>query len=626
MASQIHEEINKYLSANVGANFECLESALIGAVLNSSKKYKVKNEIINKVITLESSDRENAYKWITENIDKPSIAHVLILYEVCVSPENRKFDGAYFTPDSIVDAIVDLTVRNQVGSICDPACGSGAFLLGSLKKLLQNKAGSIDEVLSKYIWGIDINFQNVEHSKRILSLYAILEGVDKKHFDIGIFQGNSLDFSWENTPRKKAAFDFIVGNPPYVRGRNLTSSLKSQIKSWSSAKGGIADLYVPFFEIGLTWASDKGRLGYITPNTYFSSINGRGVRKMIAGKKILEKIIDFDGFPAFEGLLTYTCVTILDKSGVSEPLTGIADSVNQLQDIRRIKLSKIKYSELENNDWYIGPPDITSSLRMMERVGTPLDTYVPKFTTGVATLRNDLYIFDVPIKNGFLVIQRDGKSFKIEADATVPIIKPNKIKTEEQLKNNSERILYPYRFVSGRKRPELIPEAEFSKSFPGAYSYLLHYRADLEKRSMDKGSAWYAFGRSQALDGFGKKIIFPMMSDRPVFLHVTDPNTLIYCGYALYSDSDEKTQILLKILNSAVFWNYLASTSKNYANGYKSLAKNYVKKFSIPEFSNAEIKQLMAISGNDLEYFLKEKYSNSIVSPQIRQAALQLFS
>jgi hypothetical protein len=70
---------------------------------------------------------------------------------------------------------------------------------------------------------------------------------------------------------------------------------------------------------------------------------------MIAGKKILEKIIDFDGFPAFEGLLTYTCVTILDKSGVSEPLTGIADSVNQLQDIRRIKLSKIKYSELENN-------------------------------------------------------------------------------------------------------------------------------------------------------------------------------------------------------------------------------------------------------------------------------------
>lgn len=213
MASQIHEEINKYLSANVGANFECLESALISAVLNTSKKYKIKNEIINKVISLESSDREIAYKWIIENIKEPSIAHVLILYEVCVSPENRKLDGAYFTPDSIVDAIVDLTVGNMVGSICDPACGSGAFLLGSLKKLLLNNAGSIDEVLSKYIWGIDINGQNVEHSKRILSLYAVLEGVDKKHFDIGIFQGNSLNFSWQNTPRKKAEFDFIVGNP-----------------------------------------------------------------------------------------------------------------------------------------------------------------------------------------------------------------------------------------------------------------------------------------------------------------------------------------------------------------------------------------------------------------------------
>lgn len=87
MASQIHEEINKYLSANVGANFECLESALISAVLNTSKKYKIKNEIINKVISLESSDREIAYKWIIENIKEPSIAHVLILYEVCVSPK-----------------------------------------------------------------------------------------------------------------------------------------------------------------------------------------------------------------------------------------------------------------------------------------------------------------------------------------------------------------------------------------------------------------------------------------------------------------------------------------------------------------------------------------------------------
>lgn len=618
MVSPMHEEINKYLSANNEADFESLESAIIGAVLNASKKQKIKNEIINSALSVKTPKRESAHRWIVENIEKPSLEHVLILYEVCVSPENRKFDGAYFTPNRIVDAIVDLTVGSKVGSICDPACGSGAFLLGALKQLLLNEAGTIEEILSKYIWGIDINSQNVEHTKRILSLFSILEGVDKKHFKIGIFHGNSLDFSWSKTPREKAEFDFIVGNPPYVRGRNLTSSLKSQIKSWPSANGGIADLYIPFFEIGLTWTKENGKVGYITPNTYFSSINGRKVRKMIAGRQILEKIIDFDGFPVFEGLLTYTCVTILNKNGVKEPLAGIAHSIHQLQDIRRIELSKIYYSELQNDDWYIRPPHITSGLRMLETVGTQLDTYVHKFTTGVATLRNDLYIFNVPVKDGCLIIERDGKVFRIEANATVPIIKPNKIKTEEQLRKNLERILYPYHFLNNRKRPEIIPEVQFKKNFPGAYSYLLHHRADLEKRSMDKGSAWYAFGRSQALDGFGKKIIFPMMSDRPVFLSVRDPNTLIYCGYALYTESEEQTQILLKILNSSIFWNYLVSTSKNYANGYKSLAKNYVKKFSIPKFSTPDVKKLLSLSGSELERFLREKYSITLSSPEVR--------
>lgn len=614
MASKIHVEITALLQSHPETNFESLESALLEAILDFHTITKVKNTEIRKILKINSLQRTRALKWIRSNIPEPSIPHLLTLYELRVSSKGRKLDGAYYTPQTIVEAIVDLTIGTATGSVCDPACGSGAFLLGAVKKLRSNGAGTIPQILSKYIWGVDIDPSNVQNTKKILSLFAILEGADQAKYTIGIFDGNSLIFNWAKTSRRKAQFDYIVGNPPYVRGRNLTSELKKQIKKWSSADAGIADLYIPFFEIAITWANSKGHIGYITPNTYFSSINGRKVRQMIAGKRILEKVIDLNGFPAFEGLLTYTCVTILNKSGVLQPLVGLAMHVHDLKDIRRIRLSPIDYTELAKDDWYIQPPHIALEMRIMETTGTPLHEYVPKFATGIATLRNDLYIFATPPIDGYITVEKDGATFRIEEDITVRIIKPNKIKTTVQLVRNQERILYPYKFTDRTKRPELLAEVELQKKFPEAYKYLSHIRPELAKRSSDPNASWYGFGRSQALDGFGEKIIFPMMADRPAFLHVKDPDTLIYCGYALYSDSEEKTQILLKILNSSVFWNYLSNTSKNYANGYKSLAKNYVKKFSIPFFSAKEKKLLLSLSEPELSDFLKTKYVQQSVS------------
>jgi hypothetical protein len=367
---------------------------------------------------------------------------------------------------------------------------------------------------------------------------------------------------------------------------------------------------MPFFEIGISWLKKgSGRLGYITPNTYFSSINGRGVRKMLTDRGIVEKIIDLDGFAAFEDLSTYTCVTILDKSGVKRPQVGVAKNAYELGKLSEIKLYPIDYSELQQNDWYIKPQSISRDMRQIETAGVSLQKYVARFTTGIATLRNDLYIFDTPVKDGYLVWKIDDKQFKIEVNATVPIIKPNKIKNHLQLAKNRERVLYPYRRSADGKRQELIPEDVMQKVFPGAYAYLKYIKHELDKRSSDApASKWYAFGRSQALDGFGKKIILPMMSNSPSFLWVNDPKTLIYCGYALYPKSEHDVSILLKILNSDFFWYYISNTSKNYANGYKSFAKNYIKKFSIPRLDAKQKKLLLNLNSKETNQYLRKLY------------------
>ncbi len=135
-------------------------------------------------------------------------------------PEVKKAGGVYYTPQYIVEYIVNNTVGKLIKSkspkeilkikILDPACGSGSFLLGAYSKLLQyhlnyysnrknpnrckdqiyfGKDGNwyltIKEkkrILLNNIFGVDIDSQAVEVTKLSL-LLKVLEGESKDVFE-----------------------------------------------------------------------------------------------------------------------------------------------------------------------------------------------------------------------------------------------------------------------------------------------------------------------------------------------------------------------------------------------------------------------------------------------------------
>ena len=107
-----------------------------------------------------------------------------------------------------------------------------------------------------------------------------------------------------------------------------------------------------------------------------------------------------------------------------------------------------------------------------------------------------------------------------------------------------------------------------------AYEYLLANRETLKKR--DKGAreyeAWYAFGRTQALNISGYKLLFPYIADAPYFVISDNKDLLFYNGYALVSDDLRKLKIAQKILQSNVFWYYIKNSSKPYGGDYYALA------------------------------------------------------
>jgi len=105
-------------------------------------------------------------------------------------PEVRKAGGVYYTPEYIVQYIVQNTIPkpNEKIKILDPACGSGSFLLVAYDYLLKFyediKARKLTlaerkKVLLDHIYGVDIDEQAVEVTKLSL-LLKVLEGITKE--------------------------------------------------------------------------------------------------------------------------------------------------------------------------------------------------------------------------------------------------------------------------------------------------------------------------------------------------------------------------------------------------------------------------------------------------------------
>ena len=111
----------------------------------------------------------------------------------------------------------------------------------------------------------------------------------------------------------------------------------------------------------------------------------------------------------------------------------------------------------------------------------------------------------------------------------------------------------------------------------------------------------------------GKKLLFPYMAKQPFFVYTDQEDMLIYCGYAIFSESQKELLILKKLLESKVFDYYMQHTSKPYASGYYSYAKNYVKNFGVCELSEKEkMKVLQLESKREINAFFQNKYDLTI--------------
>jgi len=584
-----------------------IETSLIKIFLEDNN-LKTKNVLLLEVLKKNHEDIKNEIKYFlkTKNI-LLSIKIIERFFELLIEGEDRKLNGAFYTPTFIVDYIVNETINGNE-KVCDLSCGSGAFLIGAIDRINKITKKPIIKIIENNIFGADISKTSVYRSKILLSLFALINKEDKKEIKFNLITTDSLKYDWEK--QHPEGFDVIIGNPPYVRVQNLPEESRKFInKNYFTASKGNIDLFIPFFELGLKLLKKDGRMGYISPNSYYSSRSSQKLREYMQQNNFIEKILDFNHLSIFSGVTTYTCITILEKSFNENIKYAVIHEKKLLNKLDKIKFTEIKSSSLNVNKWNLLNKKDSKNINKIEKMGTPLGK-LTKIINGIATLNDELYLLDGKTEKGFFIKKFKDKYYKIELNITRKIIKASVLKNEKDILENKRRIIFPYELKGKFYQP--FNESDLKKKYPSCYNYFLAIKEELAKR--DKGnreySQWFAFGRVQGYNIFGNKIITPGISPSSRFVICNDDKTLYYGGLGIFYDGDLK--ILLKILQSKVFWHYVYKTSKEYKSKFWSLSKNFIENFGIPSFTKTEEKFILNNSQEKIDNFLIKKYNLNI--------------
>lgn len=624
----INKEVSEYLN-KLSDNLSIVNKLIVGAYLEFNNITISNNKLILSCI--EGNDKDTVHRFIhliKQKNGKFDFEDVIHLFETSIPSKDITVNGAVYTPNYIKNYIVDATLNKFSDTeltnikVADIACGTGAFLYTLAQKIKTKSLKSYSEIFKENIFGLDISEYTIQRAKLLLSLLAVSNGEDENEFDFNLEIGNALSFCWEE--KGIDSFDAVIGNPPYVRAKNLSEENKKLLSNWEVTKTGNPDLYIPFFEIGLKYLKPNGILGYITVNTFKRSVNARSLRDFFKRNQFDLTILDFGSSQVFKNKSTYTCIVFIEKNK-SNSINYQKVTIENIQNKNINNFNSINYSLLNNKKgWLLNKATVLETIHKIESTGIPLGEKYP-IRNGLATLSNDVFIFKPVDEDEKYFYHQNGKLHKIEKQICRDIIKPNRLKYEAEIPTLKEQIIFPYHkeniqgnlFDLKPNKIRVFDEKYFEENFPNAFAYLEGNKKQLLNRDKGKNKKykWFEFGRTQALNDFGKKLLFPYMAGQPYFVYTDQKDLLLYAGYAVYFDSERELKVLKRILESEIFWYYIKQTSKPYSGNYFALAKNYVKDFGICELDEIEKEYLLSTESlEERNKFLLDKYElNSLI-------------
>ncbi|WP_029071022.1 Eco57I restriction-modification methylase domain-containing protein [Kandleria vitulina] len=602
-------KISKAVGISKNYSIDEIESSVIGYYCSSTNKDFTYSGNLERLQGKESKELIALFS----NIEFPvNLEFIIEYFEALLDADNIVENGIVFTPKYIADYISEKVIESHPfaknAKAIDPGCGCGIFLV-SFAELLSTKLDiPMSEIVSKYIFGIDIDEDNIRRCEIVLNLLVLEYDNDNANVNTNLRCVDSLKCCW-NDEFGVDAFEYIIGNPPYVNTHDMSKETAKFLKStFVTTKTGVYNIFYAFIEHALEFLDVDGALSYIVPNNFLSIKSATDLRKYIAERHYLESVIDFADNMVFKPVRTYNCIIRLsknEKDSFEYCVLEKGDDIPKLLDCA--EFDRMELNKLDVNGWKLVDKVTMSNIKKIESQFRPIKEFV---RTGIATLRDNVFIVESDNHGYYKIV--DGKRYDIEADLVKRLYKIPDLKGCEDVEQVVRYIIFPYK-KSGSGF-SIISEDWLQENVPHTYQYLLSQKDELDTRDKGKPNpvAWYAYGRTQGLSKYGRKLVFPTFALKPRFTMVEDEFALFCNGYAVFDNDYLDLEVLQRILNSEVMQYYVSNTSYAIEGGYFCYQKKYIEKFSLPFFKAEELEQIQRMDDSEFNNYLIARYDITI--------------
>jgi len=252
------------------------EDGLIGTIFHKAQNKLSEPAKLKRVVSLIDSEGP----WIGLEVDVKGEIYEGLLERN--ASEVKSGAGQYFTPRPVIEAIVRCVDPKIGEAVCDPACGTGGFLLAAydhMKGQSQDRA-KLRKLRQATFTGTDI----VDEVVRLCAMNLYLHGIGEGDGDSPVAQGDAL--AGDHGQR----FKVVLTNPPFgkkssykVVGEDGTISTERESYEREDFKFTTSNKQLNFLQHIMTILEANGRAGVVLPdNVLFEAGRaGEGIRKRL---------------------------------------------------------------------------------------------------------------------------------------------------------------------------------------------------------------------------------------------------------------------------------------------------------------------------------------------------------
>lgn len=525
------------------------------------------------------------YLELDGGLSRPHSSKVAAAIERLSAASGAESRGAIFTRSEVVEFILDLVGYTEDKPLAqqrllEPSFGGGDFLLPAVSRLLRawtaggGTKSAVDD-LGDAIRAVELHRETFDITHAALVVLLRQEGLTLKAAQVLAHRWLTHD-DFLLAPLS-GHFDFVIGNPPYVRQEMISAALLDEYRSRYPTMYDRADLYIPFIERSLSVLPPGGRLGFICADRWMKNRYGGPLRSLVAEQFHLKIHIDMVDTPAFHSdVIAYPAITIISRERpgptriAHRPLIDRATLTKLAVTLRATDLPKDcdTVRELAGvtdgaEPWLLESADQMALIRRLEREFPALQKSGCSVGIGVATGADQAFIGDY-------------ESLDVEADRKLPLVTTRDIASGE-VNWQGQGVINPFAENGG-----LVD----LRDYPRLRRYLEVRQEIIAGRHCARKSPgnWY-----RTIDR-----ITPSLAKKPKLLipdikgeaHVVFEGGNLYPHHNLYYLTSEEWDLraLQAVMLSAVTRLFVATYSTKMRGGFLRFQAQYLRRIRLPHW------------------------------------------